>query len=681
MRRRWLQRWLSGRPSGGGFESTRYLAKWLLLGVVIGAAAGLGAVVFSWGIDAVTRLALGGVAGYVPPAPVGEGATVLRPVGRPWVLPLVLALGGLLSGLLVFHLAPEAEGHGTDAVIQAIHHRAGRIRPRIPPVKLVASALTIGTGGSGGREGPAAQISAGIGSLLATWLRLEPHDRRIAVAAGMGAGIGAIFRAPLGGALMAAEILYRHDLEVEALIPALVAGIVGYTIYGGYHGFAPIFGPHPGLALERPIQLVYYGILGLACGLVGILYAKAFYGAAGIFRRMRMPRWLTPAVGGLLVGFLGLVVPGALHMGYGWLQLAMGTTLLDLPLWMVVVLPFAKILATALSIGSGGSGGVFGPGMVVGGMVGAAFWRLAHATLPAVPAQPAAFVIIGMMALFGGIAHAPLAVMLMVAEMTGNLSLLAPAMVAVAISTALVGDHTIYRNQLPHRASAPAHRLRFSFPLLSSLQVRDAVVHRGPVVGPETLLFAAERWFDGERRALAVVDAQGRLVGVLTAGALRGVAPEARKTTRVGDVVRPPAVVLAPEVPLDEALERLVEADGWAPVVAGGRLRGELRVRDVVAAYRQALRQGVRRATELPATTVLVAVRVGAHSPLIGRTLAEAGLPAGVLVVAINRDGEMIFPRATTTIEAGDELTIVADPDSERMLRVQLGADPLAPDG
>src|SRR5689334_11029571 len=472
---RWL-RW-SGGPilQGSGFESSRYLAKWLLLSTCIGLVAGLGAILFYLAIDWSTHLFLGQLVGYLPPSPSGEGSPLLRGMDRPWLLPLVVGLGGLLSGLIVFNLAPEAEGHGTDAAIAAIHHRQGRVRARIPPIKLIASAITIGSGGSGGREGPAAQISAGFGSLLGQWLNLKPLDRRIAVAAGMGAGIGAIFRAPLGGALMGAEILYLHDLEVEALIPALIASIVGYTVYGAFFGFSPIFGAQPDLALGAPIQLLYYAVLGIVAGLGGILYARVFYGTTGIFHRLRLPLWLKPALGGVLVGLMALVIPGALHMGYGWVQISMGNELLGLPLWMVLLLPFAKILSTSLSIGSGGSGGIFGPGMVIGGMLGATFWRLGYGTLPDLPQSSAPFVIVGMMALFGGIAHAPLAVMLMVAEMTGNLSMLAPAMIAVGVSTALVGDNTIYRSQLPNRASSPAHRVHFAFPLLSSLLVRDAM--------------------------------------------------------------------------------------------------------------------------------------------------------------------------------------------------------------
>ena len=175
------------------------------------------------------------------------------------------------------------------------------------------------------------------------------------------------------------------------------------------------------------------------------------------------------------MGLIGLVLPEALGMGYGWVQVSMSPALLSIPLWVVLLLPFAKIVTTGFSIGSGGSGGIFGPGMVIGAMVGAIVWRLCYHVLPGVPDTPAPFVIVGMMALFGGIAHAPLAVMLMVAEMTGNLSMLAPAMLAVGISVIIVGEKTIYTSQVDTRADSPAHRLQFSFPLLSTLAVRQAM--------------------------------------------------------------------------------------------------------------------------------------------------------------------------------------------------------------
>jgi chloride channel protein, CIC family len=604
-----------------GFETQRYLIKWLVLSLLIGIVAGISAIAFTFAIDFVTHLTLGNWVGYLPPSPAGEGANGLIPILRKWALPLVTALGGLISGIIVFGLAPEAEGHGTDAAIDAIHHKRARIRARIPPIKLIASAITIGTGGSAGREGPTAQMSAGFGSILADWLRLDVHDRRIAVCVGIGSGIGAIFRAPLGGALMAAEILYIHDLEVEALIPTLMASIIGYTIYGHFYGFLPIFGDLSDLGFANPTQLLYYAMLGVLCGLVGLLYSKVFYATVKFFHRLSMPLWLKPAIGGLLVGLIGLMIPGALHTGYGWVQLAMGNNIQTLPLWLILVLPFAKILSTSLSIGSGGSGGIFGPGMVIGGLLGASFWRLMDGIFPGMPAQSAPFAIIGMMSLFGGIAHAPLAVMLMVAEMTGNLSLLAPAMIAVAISTAVVGDHTIYHSQLRTRAESPAHRVKFSFPLLSSLVVRDAMITEQSDFIPTDF-----------------------------------------------------PVVLNPNQTLDIALDRLT-AHGlsWAPVVDDHQMIGRLNVRDVVQTYKTTLEKSVRRASSLTPETIMFEVVVEDSSALSRRKLRDISLPEETMIVSITHDGHTIFPNADTTLQTGDKVLIMSSKNSENELKTFLG--------
>ena len=450
---RWVRRSIRG---------ANYLRKWVVLGAGIGVVGGLGAILFYTALKLATQLFLGGLAGYVPPTPAGEGGAAIADAARPWLIPFVVALGGLISGIIVFRFAPEAEGHGTDAAIAAFHHHPRGIRARIPLVKLVASAITIGSGGSGGREGLAAQISAGFGSLLGRVLDLDARDARIAVAVGMAAGIGAIFRAPLGGAVLGAELLYRDDVESEALVPSFIGTIVAYSIFGVVEGFSPIFGAQAQFGFSDPTQLVWYALIGLACGLVGVLYIGTFYGFTDRFRRWRIPRAAKPALAGLAVGCLGVVMPGVLGTGYGFVQAGLDRqSLLAIPMWMILVLPFAKILATSLSIGSGG---IFGPGMVVGGLLGAGIWRVLEPIAPAIPADPAPFVIVAMMALFGSVARAPLAVMLMVAEMTGNLSMLAPAMVAVGLATFVVGSRTIYRSQLATRADSPAHRFRFAVP-------------------------------------------------------------------------------------------------------------------------------------------------------------------------------------------------------------------------
>ncbi|MGH3279722.1 MAG: chloride channel protein, partial [Trebonia sp.] len=459
--------WVKGLP---------YLPKWLVLGGLIGVIAGCGAVVFYEALTFATHVFLGLLAGYTPPTPAGEGNAVGSPgFSRPWVIPLVVALGALASGFGVFTWAPEAEGHGTDAAIDAVHKNPRGIRLRAVAIKIIASALTIGSGGSGGREGPTAQISAGFGSLLTRLFDLEPGDGRIAVSIGIGSGIGAIFSAPLGGAVLAADIVYRDDFEAEALLPGLFASVIAWAIFGAVFGYQSMFAM-PSYHFTDPLQLVWFAVLGVAAGFVGLLYAKSFYTISALSGRLPFTRKLRPALGGLLVGLIALGLPQVMGTGYGWVQQSLSGQLTHLPLIVVLALPFARILATSLSIGTGGSGGIFGPGVVIGAFTGLAVWRLLSPVAPAVGHSPAPFVAIGMMAVFGAIANAPLAIMLMVVEMTGNISVAAPALVAVAIATFIVKrfDDTIYRAQLRTKADSTAARLESGLPLLAAIPVRAA---------------------------------------------------------------------------------------------------------------------------------------------------------------------------------------------------------------
>lgn len=677
-----FQRLFHLRHGGSSLESPRYLLKWVLISTAIGLVAGAGALLFFEAIRFSTNFFLGTLVGYLPPNPAGEGmmgVMLLRSAPRPWLVPVITTAGGLLAGIIVFSLAPEAEGHGTDAAIAAFH-QGKPIRARIPLVKMIASAITIGSGGSGGREGPSAQISAGFGSLLGGLLHLDAQDRRIAIATGIGAGIGAIFRAPLGGAVLAAEILYIHDLEVEAIIPALIASIIGYSVFGAWFGWDPIFNTHGSLAFTSPPQLLYYVLLGLLCGLLGWLYASGFYRITHFFHHLPLPRWVKPGIGGLLVGLIGLVLPQALGMGYGWVQVSMGPGLLSLPLWVILLLPFAKILTTGLSIGSGGSGGIFGPGMVIGAMVGATVWRMSYHVLPGVPATPAPFVIVGMMALFGGIAHAPLAVMLMVAEMTGNLSMLAPAMIAVSISSIIVDNHTIYTSQVSTRADSPAHRLQFSFPLLSTLTVGQAMtpppLHFSP---PQTVAEAEQLLTGHEVSGASVLDTGGNLLGVLTLADIHRVPEAERGSCRIEEAMNRDVLVAQPDETLDVALEQLTSYRiGWMPVVetetatAGRRLVGRISAQEIVRIYREALTKGSRRMRGLVEGTVMLEAEIEPGTRLVGCPLREAQLPAESLVVSVRRQNEMLFPRGSIAIEAGDLVTFLVSPRSEEHLRAYL---------
>lgn len=454
----------SDRGLGAFIRRSSYLRKWLILGLSIGVIAGLGAVVFYLALDYAGRFLLGYLGGYDIPEPAGDGGNPGSPgFERPWAIPLIACGGALVSAWLVARFAPEAEGHGTDSAIEAVHTDPRGIRVRAIVVKTITSALTIGSGGSAGREGPAAQISAGFGSLLARRLDLSYADGRVAVSLGIGAGIGAIFGAPLGGAVLAASIVYREDFDYRALIPGFLTSATAYAVFGSIVGFEPLFGyVAADFRFDHPLDLGWFVVLGVVAAAMGWLYARTFYGTVALTAKLPGSKVIKPALGGLAVGLLALVLPQILASGYGWAQKAAATdTLMAIPLWVVLVLPFAKILATSLSIGTGGSGGIFGPGIVIGAFVGAALWRLGEALgAPGLPDSPAVFVVVGMMACFGSVAHAPLAVMIMVAEMTESFSVVPCAMVAVGVAYLLIRQTgvSIYQAQRLDRETAEAER-------------------------------------------------------------------------------------------------------------------------------------------------------------------------------------------------------------------------------
>lgn len=661
----------------GRLKDWSYLRKWLVLGSLIGVVAGLGAIAFIFALEGTSKLLLETVGGYKPPLPIGEGNRLAAgSFARPWAIPLVVGLGGLISGVLVFGFAPEAEGHGTDAAIAAVHHNPRGIRGRVTLIKLVASAATIGSGGSAGREGPTAQISAGFGSLLARRLELSPQDARIAVAVGIGSGIGAIFRAPLGGAVLGTEILYRDDLEPEALFPSLVASIVGFSIFGAVEGFDPIFGTLHTAQFDHPLQLFYYALLGIAAGLIGRLYARGFYATVHLRQRFPGPEMFKPAVAGVAVGLIGLAFPAALATGYGWLQRGMADGLPNMALWVVLALPLVKILATSLSIGSGGSGGIFGPGMVIGGFVGLGLWRVLHGAAPGMPDVPAPFMVVGMIACFGSVAHAPLGLMLMVAEMTGSLALLPPAMVAIGLATLVVGDDSIYESQLRTRADAPAHRAAFGLPLLSAVMVADVMTSARLVLRADTALDEAYRRLEAEGLPGAlVVGVDNALVGVLasdgaglTRDATAGAAADRSYPT------------VPPDRGLDFALDVMVSAGvSWVPVVDGAQAVGIVAINEVIGGYQRALRRSLRLLADVTGSSALVEAPVSEASPFAGATVATAPWPRGSFALSIDRRSQLIAPRPDTTLQPGDVVVAVVPAGSEDELRRRLDGGTATP--
>ncbi len=569
----------------------RYLKKWIPIAVLIGIVSGLGALLFDAAIAFFSDLLLGKVVGYQLPTAAGEGGLLPSLTFNPFLLVAITTLGGLIVGLIVFRFAPEAEGHGTDAAIDAFHNKKGSIRKRIPIVKLVASAITIGSGGSAGREGPTAQIGAGFGSFLGKILHLNAHDRRIALAVGIGAGIGAIFKAPFGGAILAAEILYMADFEVDALLPAFIASTVGYSILGFVKGWTPIFGAVNLGTFQDPINLPFYALLGLACGLLGIGYVISFYGIKDIFKKWKIPNFLKPAIGGFAIGIIGVFFPQILGVGYGWLQLLIDGNFTLLPILILPVIIVLKIVATSLTVGSGGSGGVFGPALVIGGMLGAVVWAVLNYFIPNFQPNVAVFVIVGMMAFFGGIGKVPVAVILMASEMTGSYTLLVPSMIATAIAYVITTKYTIYKSQVPSRAESPAHRGEYSIPLLNKMLVKDAMSNYVITVNPDMLVSeAADIMKKNGIRGLPVINNAGKLVGIITANDVLQLHPDQRNKKTVSAVMTKDPVVTYPNENLSLVLEKLTGNQiGRLPVLSDSKrnqLIGIITRQDVWRMYR-----------------------------------------------------------------------------------------------
>lgn len=655
-----------------GFRARRRLAtltRRLLACFVVGVGAGLGAVAFYWLLQACLALFLGHGCHYVPPEAGGEPtpfrawlAAVPREPLRGWLV-VMPAIGGILSGWLVFTFAPEAEGHGTDSAILAFHRLGGRIRARVPIVKAIASAITIGSGGSGGREGPIAQIGAGAASIYAARLRFPDRDRRLLMLAGLGAGVGAIFKAPLAGAIFAGEVLYREEeLEYEALVPATISSIVAYSIFASVFGWQPLF-VTPSFAFRRPVELVGYTILGIVCAAGGWLYIKVFYGLRNGFRRLALPDSLKPALGGLITGLIGLVLPACLATGYGQIQAALDGRL---SAGFLLALALLKILATGFSIGSGGSGGVFGPAMVIGGALGGAtgLWCYRLGLVQ----QPGAMVLVGMAGFFAGAANTPLSTIIMVSEMTGNYHLLVPAMWTCTISSVLLRRHSIYEKQVQNRRYSAAHAGELAVDILQTLRVSDwmrtdHMEIRSTTRLPELLRQLAQ----AAHTRHPVIGTDGRIEGILDVRDVLAVADRAdRDQLTASDIIDPRYTSVAPEADLHEALGLLDHEPHGMLVVLDReqRFQGVLRRQDILHAYHEAgerTLQSIHRdeacAVHLPADTTVGEVMTTTLTPV------PAQLPVSALAEVFQQTGHHGLPVVAAD---GELLGIVTLSDLDR---------------
>ncbi len=492
-----------------------------LLGILVGIVSGLGGIIFNYMINVGNRFFTGDLISFLLPGKASGFSLLGIPVDR-WMMLWIPALGGLISGYLVFRFAPEAEGHGTDAMIDSFHRRKGVVRKQVPVIKTIASAITIGSGGSAGKEGPIAQIGSGFGSILASLLKLNDTERRILLLAGAAGGIGAIFKAPLGAALFAAEVLYsKTDFEFEAIIPCILSSIVGFMVFTLHDGTGTIF-QIPFFTLATLGQLPFYGGLGLLCAFVGYLYVKFFYGMRNrFFRPISIPRMLKPALGGLMLGIVAFFLPEVLGGGYKWIQSAIDG---HLAVGLMAALFLGKIVSTSFTISSGGSGGVFAPSLFIGSMLGGFYGNMCGKFFPDIVTEPSAFVLVGMGGFFAGVAKTPIAALIMVAEMTGGYNLILPMMIVSSLAYLFLGRTSLYEKQVATRVDSPAHVGDYSVDIMDHLKVKDAVVmDRKIETFPEDMGFEnmLQCIIGSNQQDFPVVNKDGNLVGVISMTDLR----------------------------------------------------------------------------------------------------------------------------------------------------------------
>ncbi|XXT17476.1 chloride channel protein [Sorangium sp. So ce429] len=601
-------------PRPQGLIAFQLVGRVLLHAGLVGAAAGIVGSLFFAALELAEHELLVSLTGYKPLRAKGEAvfAGLHVEAFRPWLLCVLPALGALVGGLLTAKLAPETRGGGGDAFINAFHHKGGTMRRRVPLVKALASIFTLGCGGSGGREGPTMQIGGAIGSIIGRALRVGARERRILLIAGAAAGMSAVFRTPLGAALLAVEVLHRDDFEADALVPSILASVVSYSVFIYFFGESTLFAHAPRYPFI-PGHLPLYAALALVVSLVATVFLRTMHTVEHTMHRIQLPSWAKPALGGLALG--ALVTPlimllgprfdrpgqgfGMLGAGYGAAQVAItGASWLPqgwTAVQLLLVLLVTKIVATSFTVGSGGSAGDFGPSLVLGALTGGAFGRAAELLLNDPRIDPGAFALVGMGTFYGGIAHVPIASLVMVCELAGSYDLLVPLMLCEGIAFVALRHSILYRAQVATKRESPAHRDELIVDVLRSIRVADVVIRSRPFVSFEARTpassvierIAACEWQD----TFPVLSEEGKVIGTIDAEILRATAmsPELSGLAIAHDMMESPASVSETE-DLHGALQVLLEHGVRELLVtdADGKIVGILDESDVTRAYHEA---------------------------------------------------------------------------------------------
>jgi CIC family chloride channel protein len=582
----------------------------------------------------------------------------------------VAALGGLVVGLIARYFAPELEGSGIPHTLLSLSMRGGYLPFRIVIWRPIATAITLGAGGSAGREGPIAHYGAALGSALGRWLNLSDERVRALVACGAAAGISASFNAPIAGVFFALEVLLQ-DLTASYFAMAVLAAVAGGAVSQAVTPVQAMF-QVPAYTLGTPWELPFYLLMGVIIAVVAVLFIRTLFGYDQFLRRHRVPLAVKTTLGMALTGLIGIAAPEVLGSGFQ----VVGTDLRqNLPTGRALELLPAKFAATVFTIGGRLSGGIFAPSLFMGAMLGTAYGEIVHRFFPTITDPAGAYAIVGMAAMFAAVSHAPLTAMLIVFELTNDYALILPLMLATVVSTFLsewLNHDSIYTLRLARQGIHVSEEAT-EIELLQSLRVSEAMCCEPETVGPDTTLRELSRLFVREQTdSFPVVDAEGTLLGVV---AIRDVARAIARgadenTTTARQVMARNIVIAFPDDPLWIAKRRM-RAKGRSEIIVVDpetrqKLLGVVRPDDIARAYNQALLRQVQlehRIEEMQLhhfnQTVSGKVTLGADSPLVGKRLEEVRWPVECLITTIRRGRRMIIPRGHHRLRVGDQLTFL----------------------
>lgn len=643
----------------------------LFLGALTGLLTGLSAAVLIWLLRAVQRLAWGGSVG-------------------PFELLLVPTLGALLVGLWLTYVAPEPSGSGVVRTMETLALRGGRFRARVPTAGLAATSVALGTGASGGREGPIVLIGGSIGSILGQLTAVDSERMRALIGAGAAAGIGASFNAPIGGMLFAVELILG-GLRARSMQVVVISSVVGSVTARELIGSEITFDLIQNYKLGSPWELALYVLLGLLAAGFGVGFMRLETAAIAAFTRLRAKVWrpLTLALGGLGVGVTALVVPEVLGTGDG-LPPIDGVrdpvqTILDggygigwAAVGVLVALALAKLVATMFSVGSGNAVGTFMPALFIGGALGGAFGTAAATLLPNAGIQPAAFALVGMAAGFSAAARAPLTAILIAFELTNDYGLVLPLMLTCGVATylaSLVEPDSVYTHPLRIRGIVFGEPTDID--VMEAVSVREVMTRDHPSIRREERFDDIEALFDRtSSHGFAVVDGGHRLVGVLTRQDLERARSQPRgerllSSLTADDLCTREPFIVHPDEPVYTAVHRMAALDvGRVPVIerGSGRLLGMVRRGDIVRAYQRGLnrhlgdqqREATRHLRDLGGVT-LIEIAVNADAPAAGHHVREITWPQRTILTSVRRGGTLVMPTGDTVIEPGDEVVVLTD--------------------